>query len=430
MSEKLMIEKFGPIKKMEIDLAKVFILIGPQSSGKSTIAKLVTIFRSFSFIIRKETFEEALEKYGIDTFLEKGTFIQYASSGYSFTYENEKTKFSPNIKLDSGKLLAQLYTIIEPIYPSEKEFHKTFKRLEGFIKIIEELTEETEISTAIDKKELSKKLQDINPEERANREIINKIKNELLKFSNYTVYIPAERLFISMVANSIMSLIKNKAPIPDLLLEFGAAFEKARKNLGSYAIDFLGISYKHINNEDRVYLNKRKHIELSKASSGLQALIPLLMVIEDNLKNTIGGNIFVIEEPELNLYPEAQYELSKIISSICSEANVEFGKYKGVVITTHSPYILTAFNNFLLANKLGKDQHIEEVDKILPKNVWVAQADFNAYYVDGKKATQIFNKKTGLIADNQLDNASELIVGDFDELMELYSNKLLNGHAT
>ena len=164
-------------------------------------------------------------------------------------------------------------------------------------------------------------------------------------------------------------------------------------------------------------------------SSGLQALIPLLMVIQDNLNNTTGGNIYVIEEPELNLYPEAQYELSKIISTICSEASEEYERHNEVVITTHSPYILTAFNNFLLANKLGNTQKIEAVNKILPKNIWVEQADFNAYYVDGKKATQIFNKKTGLIADNQLDNASELIMGDFDELMELYSNKLLNGHA-
>jgi len=181
------------------------------------------------------------------------------------------------------------------------------------------------------------------------------------------------------------------------------------------------------NNEDRVYLNKRKHIELSKASSGLQALIPLLMVIQDNLKNTTGGNIYVIEEPELNLYPEAQYELSKIIANIYEKDNQE--RQNEIIITTHSPYILTAFNNFLLANKLGTQGNKKQIEKVLPKEVWIAQEDFNAYYIDGKNTEQIFDRETGLIADNHLDDASEIIMEDFDSLMDLYSNTLLNGQA-
>lgn len=422
MSEKLIIKKFGPIKNMELDLSKVLILIGPQSSGKSTIAKLVTILKSTSFIIKNETFEEALIKYGIDNYLEKDSFIQYSSPSYSFSYQQQTSKFELHVKHDFSKVLGGFKELIGNI-SSLKVSNATLQSLKGYIKILEEMTE-SEIPTSITEKRNSgniKKEQKLEEIEISN--LANKQKKEFLKFINYAIYIPAERFFISMVANSIMSLIKNKAPIPNLLLDFGAAFEKARKNIGAYNIDFLDVSYKHINNEDRVYLNKRKYIELSKASSGLQALIPLLMVIQDNLKNTTIGNIYVIEEPELNLYPEAQYELSKIISKICSKTNNK------VVITTHSPYILTAFNNFLLANKLGDKQQIKEVEKILPKNIWVAQEDFNAYYVDGKKAIQIFNKKTGLIAENQLDNASELIMGDFDELMELYSNKLLNGHA-
>ena len=256
-------------------------------------------------------------------------------------------------------------------------------------------------------------------------ELINKLEN----ITDYSVYIPAERLFISMIADSIISLFNNSIPLPKVILEFGASFEKARKNISSYEVDFLDISYKRIKNEDRIYLNKRKHIQLSNASSGLQSLIPLLLVIQDNLNDTSKENTYVIEEPELNLYPKAQYELAKIISSICSESTSEYKKNNKIVITTHSPYILTAFNNFLLANKLSDKINQEEIENILSQKIWVSQEDFNAYYIDGKNTAQIFNKKTGLIVDNHLDDASEVIMEDFDNLMDLYSNTLLNGQA-
>ena len=36
------IENIGPIKKVDIDLNKINVFIGPQSSGKSTIAKIIS----------------------------------------------------------------------------------------------------------------------------------------------------------------------------------------------------------------------------------------------------------------------------------------------------------------------------------------------------------------------------------------------------
>ena len=38
---KLSIKNFGPIKSVSLDFKRINVLIGPQSSGKSTISKLV-----------------------------------------------------------------------------------------------------------------------------------------------------------------------------------------------------------------------------------------------------------------------------------------------------------------------------------------------------------------------------------------------------
>ena len=437
MSEKLIIEKFGPIKRLEIDLAKVLILIGPQSSGKSTIAKLVSIFRDFSFVVGSLSFTEALRKYGIDSYLDKNTSIEYKTKEYHFLYEKQNAQIIP-IK---GEKLALALKSVDAFNPkTPKKVSSMFKKsnlyqkndqvetMINFItnrfKILDKrliVLEDQKQKKILDTKELER----IKKEMHSFEELINKLEN----ITDYSVYIPAERLFISMIADSIISLFNNSIPLPKVILEFGASFEKARKNISSYEVDFLDISYKRIKNEDRIYLNKRKHIQLSNASSGLQSLIPLLLVIQDNLNDTSKENTYVIEEPELNLYPKAQYELAKIISSICSESTSEYKKNNKIVITTHSPYILTAFNNFLLANKLSDKINQEEIENILSQKIWVSQEDFNAYYIDGKNTAQIFNKKTGLIVDNHLDDASEVIMEDFDNLMDLYSNTLLNGQA-
>ena len=43
--EKLIVKNFGPIKEAEIDLTKYVVFIGDTSTGKSVLAKLISIFR-------------------------------------------------------------------------------------------------------------------------------------------------------------------------------------------------------------------------------------------------------------------------------------------------------------------------------------------------------------------------------------------------
>ena len=45
MREKLIIKNFGPIKSVDLDLGKITVLIGEQATGKSTIAKVLSICR-------------------------------------------------------------------------------------------------------------------------------------------------------------------------------------------------------------------------------------------------------------------------------------------------------------------------------------------------------------------------------------------------
>ena len=70
--EKLIVKNFGAIRNIEIDLKDLTIFIGKTGTGKSTLAKLVSIFRSADFWegnMDDAYFLGNLAYYQIDNFL-------------------------------------------------------------------------------------------------------------------------------------------------------------------------------------------------------------------------------------------------------------------------------------------------------------------------------------------------------------------------
>ena len=61
----------------------------------------------------------------------------------------------------------------------------------------------------------------------------------------------------------------------------------------------------------------------------------------------------------------------------------------------------------------------EEINKIIPKVQWINPDKFSAYYLEDGKARDI-KGKTGLISENEIDESSDIIDDEFNELMELY----------
>ena len=63
--QKIEIRNFGPIKELNLDIKDFSIFIGPQASGKSTIAKTIFFFKSLN---------DDLVKYFIES-VEKSDFL-------------------------------------------------------------------------------------------------------------------------------------------------------------------------------------------------------------------------------------------------------------------------------------------------------------------------------------------------------------------
>ena len=229
------------------------------------------------------------------------------------------------------------------------------------------------------------------------------------------VFIPTERILLPVLSVSIMGLLNNDVALPRFITAFGTKYEVARKLSDGFIIDYLGLEYRFRGQE---YLIKNGiTTKLSESASGYQAIIPLKLVVENYLPNR--DKFFIIEEPELNLYPTTQKSLIYYLADRCTKAENE------LMLTTHSPYVLAALNNLLFAYQVAREKPelALEVEKVIPQDSWLNPNEFAAYFVADGTVRSIINPKTGLISENELDSVSDEIGDEFDNLMDLYRRK-------
>lgn len=333
----LIVRNIGPIKEVDIDLTKVNVFIGAQSSGKSTLAKII----SFCTWLDKHN-ESTTKKYvnGVIHSLKKYHRLTgaYFSDDSVIFYQGDNVAFAYN------------WPEKEPL-PFDKE---------GF-----------------------------EPESHLNSNEI--IFHKPGRATNpKVIYIPAERNFVSAVPN-----LRDYQEDNDNLQDFvNTWFRVKRKYTKDKALDVLNLGFKYHyqedNYQDLVTIENGKSIPLEASSSGLQSIIPLLVLVNwmsegiyaeekpfspaeseeieklimsdlgdsnkladlgyDKVKRFLGflsGRIythtqFIIEEPEQNLFPETQCELMANLA-----ASINHGKNHRLVLTTHSPYIVNYLNVLL-----------------------------------------------------------------------------------
>jgi predicted ATPase len=142
------------------------------------------------------------------------------------------------------------------------------------------------------------------------------------------------------------------------------------------------------------------------------------------------NDVAYIEEPEAHLYPEAQKEVTEMVTRVFNEFN---GNIQ-IVITTHSPYILTSFNNLIHANivkeKIGDNsKQKNRIKNIIgdEKNI-INYKDVSAFAMQYKKngnmIKSIMDTETNLINAKEIDDVSYELVKDFDKLSKLEDSEI------
>jgi hypothetical protein len=236
-------------------------------------------------------------------------------------------------------------------------------------------------------------------------------------------YIPAERAFVSVLADALFGLNELGTKLPTLFNRFGNKFSSARKERAKRDYkELLGADFSHINGVDTIITVNGKILPLSDASTGLQGTMPMLVVFDSVVekitpdKNNNSNGLLVIEEPELNLFPETQ---KKVFDYIVSN-NLHDGNFKTrMIINTHSPYILTSLNNLIYAYQVGKSEP-EKTNKIIEEKYWLNPNNVSAYMMltDGT-AEDIMDREENMIKAEKIDEVSRILNQQFDSLLNL-----------
>lgn len=342
----LILKNFGPVKEVKIQLGKFNVFIGPQGSGKSSIAKILALIHSLASD-RRVSFQKSginatsinvrtyLNDFGIDKYLTDQTYIYFEGPDFYFEYTKSKFEFIPRTD----------------------------------------------------------------------------IFNELLNTTAY--YFPAERISLPMIGNSIFGLQFHDVALPKFFLQFGKDFENVKQRQKLFNVSTLGVEYKFENGRDIVILKNGKKLELSQTSSAIQANLPLLLMLQYIERHSIA----VIEEPELNAYPDLQ---KKMIEYIVKQFKAFSHKSQYLLLTTHSPYILSTLNVLIQANNayLKNPEMKNEIAKVVPSLLWIDYKNINVYYVNNGSAQSIMNKKSQLIGTHQIDKISEKLGEVYGKLLE------------
>ena len=387
--DRIKIHNFGPIKDVDIELSKLMVFIGPQGVGKSTFAKLLTILSDvywWANLCKNNNPLSEFKKMGIEKYFATDTIIEYHGR-YDVNIEYHNGNF--NITID-GK--------------SKDEAYDFCKMLIG-------------VSTADNLINLGFDIED----KQIDRSI-NDNRNFLRANLRYACYIPAERNLAGAVSSSLASIVLSKIPLPNTLMEYLSLYERAKNHFSTYDASFLGVKYDKSNGADCISVldDEKKHISLEECSSGIQSALPMLMVT-DFASEEKCFDTYVVEEPEQNLFPTNQRE---VLNRLISIANSHECMY--MVVTTHSPYLLSSLNVNMLADKLSKTgESNDEINDIVAPQFRMNSDKVSVFSLGGETYCEsIKDNRTGLVSVNYLDVVSDAIGSDYNKLYQLYLKTL------
>lgn len=296
---------------------------------------------------------------------------------------------------------------------------------------------------------------------------INRLYNfEEKRHNTKLCFIPSERNLTSAIKNVDRAYKSNDNDVLfNHIFEWSEAKEHTSENNPAdlSIVGEMDYFYDKATASDIIRLkDKRIRISPFYASSGVQSILPIIVMIdyftrdiflnstemnridvseifrriranaaknEDiaSLLNTLPqlynyqNTRLFIEEPEQNLFPESQKALIEYIVR-CINRTVKYTKSKirsSVVLTTHSPYVITAFNTLIKAEQAAK-KNKERTTAIISEETIVHFNDVRAFYIhkDGT-LSNILDDEMQMISGIDLDHASEIVEDTLSRLNDI-----------
>lgn len=425
----LEVTNFSCVKGAVLELKPITILTGPQAAGKSVLTKLSFFFTELlhrQFDAAEEGL--SLERYKAQVLArfeewfppsawgKKQFKIVYRSGDeISYTIKRGAKKKPNSIEVDfSDYLSAQYLTLVEE-----------FKRGKA------------DASEPEDDDFFGGRYERVwRVRNAAFRTMSDRLGTDFVRSQTF---IPAGRSFFTNLGKAV-AMLEHGNQLDEVTRKFGRLFTTLLDGHGYYfpekpdeeTKDFLasqkdrleglfGGKIKISENDRHVSTEDGRKIPFSILSSGQQELLPLLLILQYKMRmlsraDDSSTEIIYVEEPEAHLFPEAQGKLVEYIAAISAF-------FKGKVlflITTHSPYVISKFNNLIKAFTVATfatEKGSKKVEGIVDSSLWLPPASVNAYALHDGLLRSV-NDRSGLIDGDYLDGISEDISETFLSLLE------------
>ena len=424
---RIIIHQLGPVKHCELEIEDFMVFTGPQSSGKSTIAKSVFYFKSVRNVLLqllkkqymitadridlsiknrliRELRSNFLQTFGSTWCMERDMSIRYEYTDDVFIEVSLKDdSVSPNYiwvelsdaldaflgQLDVDCYAGDLISDLEFQDAVKQRINDKFHDAAEIIYIPAGRSMMTLLST-----QLSYIYSIMDDTQRRSIDYCTQ---------NYLERILQLKPFFSV---SLDQLVKNQKELTDKKMDM----EVMRQAIALMKKILKG-EYRNIDGEERLQVAQNRYVKINFTSSGQQEAVWILNVLFYYLlqgKETF----FIVEEPESHLYPDAQKLITEFIALVKNSGNQ-------VMLTTHSPYILGTMNNLLYANKISSQVDQAELNQIIYEREWIEFSKLSAYYVSDGQCISCMDNEFQAIENGMIDGASDDINRDFDRMIAL-----------
>lgn len=381
----LVIKNLGAISDLKINLNRFVVLVGENQSGKSLIIKTVALAKA---IYNKMCYSKFLEAKGVHydlpallrnfelaDFWREDTVVEFfVKNKPVIKLENKKTKtgFAPKISFNYDNLEKEVIigetAIINDFRQSLPELLKINRNLPFWM---DELA--TNFRKAVD------------------------------EFGNFKFSTLGLKLYKQKGAFLNEYILEGKNY--KVRLNHSSSSEK---NIGIMEIICDYFAKKYDFNESV----KKAVSEAITSGADFTKLEAIAKKLKNNKVKTF-LNLF-IEEPESNLFPAQQKKIVFYLASLLKAKNKP-----DIMISTHSPYVLTSINNLLFAGELYASKKVDKskLENIIPQKYALNPSELNAYLIKNGEAIDMIDD--GLINADVIDEASTQIMDEFSALVDL-----------
>jgi predicted ATPase len=399
---RIRVRNFGPLKEADLEVKPLTVFVGPNNSGKSTAAMLLyavgsavqgrfaqSTRRRWPLAHRRQaqlarrTFAEAWYRAGdnpesiadyytatraklaqlIELALEElaNDMVMEIQRCFGETLadlrRHSKGPRACRIDVTSDAPEWSIRIRVSAGKPAEVATKVSFPRMQTTAEVFSWTTRRALADYEVDVESELEFIRDFAPE------VLSEVRNAVVSsLWKHSFYLPAERSGILQSHRALASFVVqqssyvgirdlNVSQMSGVIADFLSSLIEVDDLAGpvdapGWLADFLerellqgkvSLAQDSLGYPEVVYHQGDANYSLSRASSMVSEVAPIVFYLRNIVE---AGDLLIIEEPESHLHPSSQVRLAKVLGGV-SDAGV------GLVLTTHSDYMLAELNNII-----------------------------------------------------------------------------------